>query len=178
MALTRWLALIAAALALGPALAIDPGVARGELVVDGQTIHLTHAYALQRDDESGRRELRIVLADREIPQSLLAGVGTGALENLARTGGVRGVLLTADPAKPRAGARATLLLAEPNPAAALTTFSVRERGLRRLATGNNRVSGEARHKSSGTLPAFTFIASFSAPLFRDELPGRKARGRP
>lgn len=180
MAWTRWLALIAASLALAPAFAIDPGVARGELVVDGRTIPLTHAYAHHYDRIKGarvQRELRIVLADREMPQPLLAGAGMVALENLARTGGVRGVLLTADPARPKAGARGTLLLAEPDLATAFTTFSVRESGLRRLATGNHRVSGEARHESSGVHPAFNFTTTFSAPLFRDELP-RKVHGKP
>src|SRR5512147_805309 len=97
----RLAAAAGATLALAPAQAIDPGWAKGSLRVDGRTIALTHAYVHRHDNEEGLlegRELRILLADREVPESILAGVRTAALEKLARGNGVQGVLLTVDPA--------------------------------------------------------------------------------
>ncbi len=172
MELARWLALIATLLALAPALAMDPGVARGELSVGGRTIPLTHAYAHQRDNAEGvlgRRALRIVLADREIAQTLLSEDFPSALHALARSAGVQGVLLTMDPFNPAAGVRGVLLLAEPDPAKALATFAKGsgDSGFAGPRFGNNRVRGEVRHESAHTQPAFALAATFDAPLFRD-----------
>ena len=173
MYFSRQLWFIAAMLALAPALAIDPGVARGELTVDGRTIALTHAYAHQHDNEErllDGRELRILLTDREIPHTLLSGVSTSVLDDLARKGAVQGVLLTVDPARPTVGLRGVLLIAEPGPAKPLVTFSKvgGDGGFPKLEIGGNRVHGNARHLSARTGPTFAYAATFSAPLFREE----------
>lgn len=167
------LALVASTLAFAPAHAIDPGVAKGQLAVDGRTILLTHAYAHQHDNEEGlldARELRILLADREVPQSLLAGIATADLYELARKGAVQGVLLTADPATPASGTRGLLLMREPDPAKSLTSFSMSggDGGFGKLQIANNRVQGEAHHESRSTRPAMAYAATFSAPLFHEE----------
>lgn len=173
MNLARLLALIAATLAFAPAHAIDPGVARGQLTTNGRTIPLTHAYAQLHDSAKGLldgRELRILLTDREVPHSMLSGAFTAALEELARKSGVQGVLLTMNPFKPAAGLRGVLLLAEPDPDKALTTFlkTGGESGFSGPRFGNNRVRGDVRHESKRTQPAFAFAATFDAPLFREK----------
>ena len=152
--------------------AIDEGVAKGSLVVDGRTIALTHAYTHRHDNEEGLLdgpELRILLADRELPHTLLAGVYTARLDELARKGGVQGVLLRVDPRKLTGGVRGVLLMAEKNPGKSLTSFSFSGGGgFRKLTVGNNRVLGEAHHQSLRGGPAFEYSATFSAPLFREE----------
>ena len=171
-------ALATAILAPTTALPIDPGVARGELTVDGRKIVLSHAYAHRHDNEEGlleARELRILLADREVPETLLSGIHTTALDALARKGDVQGVLLTVDPVRPAAGLRGLLLMREPDPAKSLTSFSKSggDGGFGRLQAGNNRVHGESRYESTLSRPAFAYAATFSAPLFHEEpLSGR------
>lgn len=170
-ALALFIALVA--LSVAPARAIDEGVAKGTLKIEGRTIALTHSYAHRHDNEEGLLdgpELRILLADREISHSLLAGIYTVRLDELARRGGVQGVLITADPRQPTAGMRGVLLMAEKSPGKSLASFSLSggDGGFRRLQIGNNRVAGESHHESTRSAPAFEYSATFSAPLFHEE----------
>ena len=172
------------ALSIAPGYAIDEGVAKGSLKVEGRAVTLTHSYAHRHDNEEGLLdgpELRILLADREVPHTLLAGVYTARLDALARKGGVQGVLLMVDPRKLTAGMRGVLLMAEKSRGKSLTSFSFSggDGGFRRLQIGNNRVLGDAHHESTRSKPAFEYSATFSAPLFREEpisekLPGARA----
>ena len=166
--------LIGAALAccVAQAYAIDEGVAQGSLVVDGRTIPLAHSYAHRHDNAEGRLdgpELRVLLTDRKIPHTLLAGNHPAQLYGLARRGEVEGVLLTVHALKPGSGLRGVLLVAEKDPRKSLTSFSHSgdDGGFKKLQVGNNRVVGEARHQSLHSSPAFEYAATFSAPLFRE-----------
>jgi hypothetical protein len=166
--------ILAGALALAnvPGHAIDEGVAKGDLVVNGRAIRLAHSYAHRHDN--GERlldgpELRILLSDREVSHTLLAGIRPARLTELARKGGVEGMLLTVDARKPLAGMRGVLLVAGKDPHTSLASFSSSGGGsIRKLAIGNNRVLGDVQHQSLGGSPAFEYSATFSAPLFREE----------
>ncbi|MCA9728858.1 MAG: hypothetical protein KC729_14300, partial [Candidatus Eisenbacteria bacterium] len=69
-----------------------------------EIIPLTHAFAQVRDDAEGllpsARVLRLAVVDRDIPQSSLDGLGILPIEDLARLGEVRGLLLALDPDHP------------------------------------------------------------------------------
>jgi hypothetical protein len=82
-------------LAMTPtAVAIDPGRAQGYFAVNGERIELSEAFAHLHSDREGRLpftpELRIVLADRPVPQRSLAGLESLGVLDLARAGKVRG----------------------------------------------------------------------------------------
>jgi len=180
----RRLALAAAGLlASATAPAIDPGSAKGRLEVEGQAIALTHAYAHEHDNAEGLldgRELRLLLADRAIPQRLLGGVDLAELEALARSDGVRGVLLIVDPARPRDGLRAVVLPGETRPANALPSFgkSGINVGFPRLEVTGTRVQGEARYETEVLRRRIAYAATFSAPLFREERLSARYLGTP
>jgi hypothetical protein len=96
------------------ATAIDPGRASGYVSTDGERIELREAFAHLHRNADGRLpftpELRILLADREVPQSSLAGLEALPVLELARTGQVRGLLIRLDPDEPGA-VQVTLLVA-------------------------------------------------------------------
>ena len=92
-------------LAMTPtAVAIDPGRAQGYFAVNGERIELSEAFAHLHSDREGRLpftpELRIVLADRPVPQRSLAGLESLGVLDLAREGKVRGLLIRLDPGDP------------------------------------------------------------------------------
>jgi len=81
--------------------AIDPGIAKGTLAVNDETIALTHAYAHLHDNAEGLldrpREIRIVLSDRDIPYQSLRGIAFLPVTHMAKENHVRGLLLILDP---------------------------------------------------------------------------------
>jgi hypothetical protein len=167
--------LMGAALACcaAPAYAIDEGVAQGNLVVDGRTIPLAHSYAHRLGSGDGLldgRELRVLLTDRKVSHTLLAGIHPAQLYELARRGEIEGIMLTVHGLKPAAGLRGVLLVAGKNPRKPLTSFSPSggDGGFKKLRIGNNRVLGEVRYQSLYGSPAFEYAATFSAPLFRED----------
>ena len=157
---------------IAPAYSIDEGVAKGSLNLEGRAIALSHSYAHQHDNGEGLLDgpqLRVLLTDRKIDHTLLGGLHTTRLDVLARQGGVQGVLLTADSREPAAAVRAMLLTAQAEAEKPHRSFVVRgaDQTFRELHIGNNRVVGEVRHDSKGA-PAFSYAATFSAPLFQEE----------
>jgi hypothetical protein len=185
-------AVLAAILATVPAVAfaLDPGVARGELVLDGEKIPLTHAYALRQDDTEGLMdgpELRILLADRELSTDLLAGPVLGDLDQRARQGGVKGVLLRVAADRRPESVNGTILHAPPDPQQSLPFFtrSGQGGGFTRFELGDKRVVGEVEEKPDAEagfpgVPVYGYRASFSAPIFEDRkvtanLQGKEAR---
>jgi hypothetical protein len=152
------------------AVAIDPGRASGFMTVDGERVALREAYALQHAGHDGGSEfspeLRLVLADREIPQASLAGPAPLPLLELARTGQVRGLLIRLDP-----GDSDTLLLTPllpPGPAAAAASdrpvTRASGRVLRNLRLSTQRVSGDLECPPAADLQC---SVHFSAPLFTE-----------
>jgi hypothetical protein len=154
------------AYALNPAHAIDPGIAQGSLELGATTISLTHAYA----ELHAKKDLRIVLADREAPQSAVSGIDPLPATQLAREGKLRGLLVRLDPADPKR-ALVTVLDAPADTAHSLATGKARGRAnvVRGLRIANNRVSGALESRDSRTderaLPKIGYSVKFSAPLF-------------
>lgn len=176
-------------LAADPSPAIDPGTASGQLSVGEVAIALKHASVMRYGNEEGileRAELRILLTDRELPESILRGPFMQALERLARQGKVRGILLRLDAKKLTAGAvHGTLLLPPGDAPLSLPTFTITQKGggFEKFQMGNNRVMGVTRWKfSPGPLPQADYIVTFDAPFFQDEvtasLHGRRALHSP
>ena len=190
--MNRLCCLLATMVAVFPAVAfaLDPGTARGELIVDGDEITLTHSYALRQDNAEGLMdgpELRLLLSDRELSTDLLAGPVLAELDQLARQGGVKGVLLRVDTVRRPESVRGTILHAPRDPRMSLPFFtrSGQGAGFKRFELGDNRVVGEVE-EAPDTRPAFAdtpvygYKASFSAPIFEDRkvtavLKGREAR---
>src|SRR5262245_28668801 len=109
------------------ALAIDPGTVRGTLQVGAAAIPLKFAAAHLHDNAEKLldrpREMRVVLADREVPQEALAGVAFPPVMQLAREGKVKGVLLRFDPGN-RKHLLVTVLAAPANPQESLLNLTV------------------------------------------------------
>lgn len=175
----RTLLATALAFAAGPALAIDPGVARGGYRDDQGDIAFTHAIALERDNAEGlmdhAREIRVALTDREIPVSALYGQAFPPIWNLAMSGQVKGVMLSIDPDDRTALVVTVLARPEPGYSLANITISNSEGLWTRLDVSATRVSGDLKPDASEKL-----VAGFSAPVFRDavvaDLKGPPAAG--
>lgn len=184
--------IIVLALGIPPAGALDPGQADGLLIVADSRIPLKHAYATLYGNEEGMLEgpeLRILLTDRKVPQTILSGPILDRLDALARDDQVRGVLLRLDPAAPKDSAvSGTLLVAPSEPQASLTFFSTKTTGgqgsFDALDVSGNRVVGQTKLTMPGddSTESFEYRAGFSAPLFRDEVTSRvkgdEARSHP
>lgn len=187
--------LLATLLAVLPAVAsaLDPGTASGTLIVDGEIISLTHAYAHRQDNAERLMEgpeLRVLLADRELPPELLAGPLLSDLERLSRAGGVRGLLMRLGADRTPTSVRETVLHAPRDPQTPLPslTTSGASAGFKRFVMGDRRVVGEVADEAGNRsglsgVPRYGYQASFSAPLFEDRrvtavLEGRDARRSP
>ncbi len=153
------------------AAAIDPGRATGYLVVNGTRIELREAYAHLHGNRDGRSrftpELRIVLADREIPQDAAARPGSAARARArAEWQGAR----PADPHRPGGhdhrdrhdpgGAGCRLALAD-HPQLPGTRAPI---AIRDLRFAPQRVGGDIVCPPD---PGLQCSAHFSAPLFND-----------
>lgn len=146
--------------------AIDPGRVTGHVSAGDTRIELRQAYAHLHHARGDRApQLRVVLADREIPQESLAGPDVQAVLALARTGELRGLLLELDPDDPDT---LTLIVLLPQPPdGAFTALRGREAPgpiLRNLGVAPQRVGGDLSCPPSPTLDC---SAHFSAPLFAD-----------
>eukprot|EP01041_Mallomonas_annulata_P031161 gene31161-53419_t len=88
-------------LAARPALALDPGVATGRYQRENDVVTVSHAIALSLDnveDPSPRkREIRVLLSDREATPAALMGLFFPPVWRMARLGNLRALLLTFDP---------------------------------------------------------------------------------
>ena len=152
------------------AAAIDPGQATGYLETDGERIELREAFAHLHRNPDGRLpftpELRIVLADREVPQASLAGLEALQVLDLARAGEVRGLLIRLDPDVPDV-ALVTLLLPPRRGEAALVTRRHAGRDdpvVRRLKLSATRVGGQVECPAGDGLRC---SVRFSAPVFNE-----------
>lgn len=176
------------------ALALDPGTAKGSLQVGGKTVPLNYSIAYQLDNAEGLldrpRELRIVLADREVLPDALAGVAFPPVMQLAREGKVRGLLLRFDPAD-RKQATVTLLAAPSDPRMSLMTQTISDGSrevFKQFSSANNRVIGEierrdSRRDGSADMPTLDYAIQFNSPLFNEppvtaDLKGKAAQDSP
>ena len=138
-------------LMVGPALAIDPGVAKGALQIRGTTIKLTHAYAFQ-----DRKELRILLADREVPKRGLPAIDLLSIADLTRENHLRGLLVQFNQQDQK---RTIINLMHP------VVWGRSPGTVRNVVIADNRVSGEIEN-GRPDLPNVEYRATFSAPLFK------------
>lgn len=165
--------LIATLLVPGRAPAIDPGWVKGSLVTERGEVALTHAYAMEHRDEEGigrGAELRILLADREVRETLLSGPVFTAVERECRDRGLRGVLLRVDPQRlATAPVRVAVLDMAPGspPGLAFATLPGEAAGLEPLRVDPTRVTGKVRRARGGGAGDFGYDATFSAPRFVD-----------
>jgi hypothetical protein len=152
------------------AAAIDSGRVAGYVLTGETRIELREAYAhLHRghsDQPPREPELRLVFADREIPQATLAGSDVSAVLERARAGGVRGLLIELNPDDP---GTVTLTLLMPLRSAddGFATRQYRAAAdpvLRNLRLSPQRVGGDLACPPSDDLGC---AAHFSAPLFTD-----------
>ncbi len=171
-------AIVGAALPL-PAHAIDPGSAEGTMTSDGVTVGLRHALALFYGNEEGLLdgpEIRLLLSDREVPVAALSGPILDRLEQLARKGEVRGLVLRLDPQQPAtAPIGSTVLLSPADPERSLTFLELTGgAALEDWRLTDTRASGRLAFSIAGDTPAdsVTVQATFSAPRFRDEVTAR------
>jgi len=176
------------------ALAIDPGTAQGWLEVNQEIIALTQGYAHLHDNAEGlldlRKELRILLTDREVPQESLRGIAFLPVHDLAKQGQVRGLLIRLDP-KDHRGIQVTSLCPPVNSRETFLTQTIRSSGQKlpiELKISGNRVTGEIHQPAEGErdpmgLPKLNYAVKFSAPLFHElaitaDLKGKAAQDSP
>ncbi len=173
--------------------AIDPGRVQGTLVINNETIELKEAYAQFHDNAEGLldrpKEIRIVLADRKVPQESLRGIAFLPVTTLAKEGKVRGLLLQFDPAD-QSKMVVTILRKPSRQGMSLTTLSRSDSGkklFKNLAVSKTRVSGETEYTEKGAgndeIPTISFSVKFSAPLFNElpvtaDLKGKAAQDSP
>ncbi len=176
------------------AYAIDPGRVQGTLKINNETIELKEAYAHFHDNAEGLldrpKEIRIVLADRRIPQESLRGIAFLPVTTLAKEGNVRGLLLQFDPGD-QSKMVVTILRAPSRQGTSLTTISRAETGqklFKNLAISKTRVGGETEYAEKGSpdsesFPGISYSVKFSAPLFNElpvtaDLKGKAAQDSP
>jgi hypothetical protein len=190
----RWL-LLFLCVSLPPYVwAIDPGRVQGTLAVNGKDIVLTQAYAHLHDNAEGLldrpQELRLLLVNGEVPQEALAGISLLPVEEMAREGKVRGLLLKLDP-KDHRRLEVTLLDPPRGPGQTLVTRTLSTIGGKpplELKIGPQRVHGALEHhdtgpSATGERPRLDYALRFSAPLFQEMpvtavLQGRAAQNSP
>ena len=160
----RLLALFLLLVPYEAAVAIDPGLARGELRIGEERVPLTHAYAHLLD-----AELRVVVADREIPQSALAGPALLPVEALGKDGAVRGLLVRVDP-RNRTRASVTVLGEQGQPLVKISAPNA----VRKLGFANNRALGLIEGRVP---PGAEYRVEFSAPVFHEPKAGESGRSR-
>lgn len=183
-------ALIGATLVIflvAPARAIDPPEAKGVFYVEGEAIPLTHAHAHLHDNAEGvldrSPELRILLADREVRREVMEGLVFLPVEEMARQGEVRGLLIQMTPEEPNE-INITYLEAPGEPGMSLMnqSFSTSGKDLWEEFTFHpQRVSGSFSEGDIENASGFTF--TFSAPVFNEhevtaDLKGKDAKKSP
>jgi hypothetical protein len=186
--------LLFSAVLLQPALALDPGAAEGSLQVNEETISLSRAYSHLHDNSEGLlhspKELRILLVDREVSQEALEGIAFLPVEEMAKEGRIRGLMLQLDPGKQN-HVLLTLLYPPASPEQSLTTQTIEstpEKVLKELKITGERISGEIAHHDVGKpqfedMPKISYTVRFSAPLFHEppvtaDLKGKAAQDSP
>ena len=161
-----------------PAAALDPGVAQGSLLVNGETIVLDHACAVMHDNAEGLleypRELRILVSDREVSPDALYGVAYLPVEKLAKLGKLHGILISIDPAN-QSDVTVTVLYPPPMPGQSLLTEVLgggTHDAVKGLKISAQRVVGEVEHEDRQEMefmdiPKLVYKTRFSAPLFHE-----------
>ncbi|MSR13184.1 MAG: hypothetical protein EXR86_01160 [Gammaproteobacteria bacterium] len=154
----------------GSVLAIDPGTASGQLVVDAVAISLSHANTFRFDDlaELGQYvdfepELRILLTEQAIDSQLLQELETKQVQRQAQAGTLKGVLIALPRDAKREGTVTALL-----PQQGIPFYTIYSLPGFKVTISGNRVSGKIEFHAPDN--ALTVTAKFSAPLFHEIAP--------
>ena len=143
--------------------AAEGGTASGTVVIDGETVRLSHAYAYVHQLGPRDTELRIALVDRAIPADSIAGARPLPIERLTMENRVRGLLLRYDPEERRDSSVVTLdartIVQE---ALAPRPIPRRAKMLEYFRVESTRVRGEVDGRFDTTLQIRN--VRFSAPL--------------
>lgn len=153
-------------LAVGLALAIDPGTVQGHLQVGKLRHELRHVQAVRNPNNPKR--VWILLTTAEI--SVKDAADPAAVLALATSGKLRGVRLNVDAAAPNANElQGALVLGKEEAAGGEIVFGASgEKFWERLAAGDKRIGGTLRYPreaGAGGSPAWAIDVSFSAPVF-------------
>lgn len=166
------------------------GIADGTLRINGMPIKLTHAFAHLHENVEGqlmgKRELRILLTDREAPAGSLRGLAFTPIWQMAMRGKVQGVLLKLDPATPNT-VNAVVLLKPTQPGRSLMSSAISVSGgmlFKDWQFGGDRVSGSIdwgkdRSSDNEDIPNVAYTARFDAlvtqePAVTQDLKGAAA----
>jgi len=161
-------------LASGEGFAQAGSEVKGTLEINGATVPIKYAYALQHNDEEGfldGPELRILLSDREVDPGLLGDLVLSRLDTMAREKKIRGLLLKLDPKKEPREIHGTLLEAPASPQASLPFFtqSGDTTSIKKLDIKDGKVSGVLEEKLSEDsvfpdTPKYGYNITFTAPI--------------
>jgi hypothetical protein len=173
-------AAIGGALWISGAIAQDAARVDATLRVNGETVKLTKALAIQNGNEEGLEDgprLRIFLADGEIPLAAAGAAGLLRAKAYAREAGINGAVILVDPAGRSRGAVVSLLNApglEPGSFASVTSNSA----LGELKVTPARVSGSVAVADDPV----SLNAKLDVPITADpvttDLKGKAALGSP
>lgn len=165
------------------------------LTVNGENIPLTHFSAHLHDNAEGqlqfRKELRILLSDREVPADALNGMVLDIpVEAMAKAGEIRGLLIKLDP-DDLGEALVELLLKTDNPMqprVTQTLSSSKKDVIKNFAMTGKTVSGEIERMDSGEsafadMPTMSYFVRFKAqvtnePAITADLKGKDAQNSP
>jgi len=162
----------------GGSCAVDAGSVTGTLTVGSDVVTLKHAYAHLHDNAEewldSRKEMRILVSDRDVPQQALSGLNPFfTLSAMVRDGAVRGVLIRFDPAKPNS-ILVTVLYPPKDENSALGNRTISDSGkspLENLKISDLRVGASVNQSNEGNSefgwPSENYSFTFSAPLFRE-----------
>jgi hypothetical protein len=161
----------ASLLGISPVLAIDLATASGALAAPDTVIKLASASAFRFDDLADlgqhadrKPELRILLTEQAVDDQVLQELDLQRLERQARTGELKGVLITLGPDGATESGTAMALL----PQTGIPFYTVYKAPALQVSIRDNRVVGNLEFSAPDK--AFAFNANFSAPLFHETAP--------
>jgi hypothetical protein len=177
-----------------PVFALDPNTVQGSFKVNGESIQLSKAYAHLHDNAEQAlerpKELRILLADRVVPPSALVGLDSLPVQEMAKEGHLRGLLLRLDP-NDRHSVQVTLLYPPAKPGYTLMTQTLSDTEkevMKKLEVSAQSVTGEIEHDdqngtASKDMPNLAYALQFSAHLSKEppvtaNLKGKAAENSP
>jgi hypothetical protein len=186
------LALLATTFLAGPA--PDKSSCEGTIRVNSTPVELKHVRVHLYDNAEGlatrKKELRILLTDREVPASSIYGTAFPPVWHMAMEGKVQGVLLELDPSDPN-NINTILLMKPKQKGRSLMTMSISESGgkvFEGWKYGGGRVSGALKRGKEGNsadedLPNIVYAVKFDAavdpgPPVTQDLTGAKALASP
>lgn len=163
--------------------------AEGSVELNGKAVRISHVVAQLHDNAEGvvKSPLMIVFADRPVPAGALDGAGAAtALQQLARAGQLRGLLLRMDPARPNESSFVLLDKAD-DPRAWMASMTQSDQGVPVVAgmkLGPTSVSGTMKRQGGGDGPVtLGYALKFDAPVAREpaitaDLKGADLRSSP